>query len=112
MRILPPRRPARAVRAALHRGSLPGVEAGHLALAHAALGAIRAVDPGVIITAVAGQAGVLEIMWEGASNASHDSRIAEIADVAAGASADVCIVCGRPGAGIGPLCWWDKIARG
>ena len=112
MKVLPTRRPTRAVREALCRGSLPGVEAGHLPLAHAALDAIRAVDPGVATTYAEDRAGVLEIVWEGATSADTDTRIAEIVDVAAAASADVCITCGRPSLGPDPLCWWDRIARG
>ena len=96
----------------MRRGSLPGVEAGHLSLARAALDAIRAVDEAAIIIAVADQVGVLEIVWEDASSADLDTRIAEIVDVAAAASADACIVCGRPSAGGDPRCWWDRIARG
>ena len=112
MKVLPTRRPTRAVRIAMRRGSLPGVEAGHLSLAHAALDAIRAVDPGVIITAAADRGGTLAIAWEGASGAESDTRVAEIVDVTASASADVCIACGRPSLGPDPLCWWDRIARG
>ena len=112
MRTPPPRRPTRAVRAALRRGSLPGVEPGHLSLAHSVLDAIRALDPGVIITSIEDHDGMLEIVWEGASGAESDTRVAEIVDVTASASADVCIACGRPSLGPDPLCWWDRIARG
>ena len=62
MRILPVRRPTRAVRIAMRHGSLPGVEAGHLPLAHAALDAIHAVDPGVIVTTAEDRGGTLEIV--------------------------------------------------
>ena len=112
MKALPLRHPTRAVRIAMRRGSLPGVEAGHLQLAHAALDAIRAVDPGVIITAAKDAKGVLEIVWADANSADADSRIAQIVDVAAASSEDVCIACGRPSAGGDPLCWRDRIARG
>ena len=95
----------------MRHGSLPGVEAGHLPLARAALDAISAVDEAAIIIAVADQVGVLEIVWEDASSADHGTRIAEIVDLAAAASADTCIACGRPSLGPGPLCWWDRIAR-
>ena len=112
MRILPTRRPTRAVRIAMRRGSLPGVGPGHLAIARSVLDAIRAVDPGVIVTTAEDRGGTLAIAWEGASGAESDTRVAEIVDVTAAASADVCIACGRPSAGGDPLCWWDRIARG
>ena len=112
MKALPSRRPTRAVRAALRRGSLPGVEPGHLSLAHSVLDAIRALDPGMVITSIEDHDGMLEIALEGASGAESDTRVAEIVDLAAAASADVCIACGRPSLGLDPLCWWDRIARG
>ena len=112
MKVLPTRRPTRAVRIAMRRGSLPGVGPGHLAIARSVLDAIRAVDPGVIVTTAEDRGGTLEIAWEGASGADHDTRVAEIVDLAAAASADICIACGRPSLGPGPLCWWDRIARG
>ena len=88
------------------------MEPGHLSLAHSVRDAIRAVDLGVIVTTAEDRGGTLEIAWEDASSADHDTRIAEIVDLAAAASADVCIACGRPSLGLGPLCWWDRIARG
>ena len=112
MKVLPTRRPTRAVRIAMRRGSLPGVEPGHLSLARSVLDAIRALGPGVIITSIEDHDGMLEIAGEGASGAESDTRVAEIVDLAAAASAEVCIACGRPSLGPDSLCWWDRIAHG